>query len=91
MCIGSSQMIVLYNEISQLNVNGDPMPMVIRGTSTGYIGGQRLGYQDPDLNYQSSGSFSGNIDPYTNRDIIEYNWYKIRQGSIIILRYISIG
>ena len=47
------------------------------GTSTGYIGGQSdcVVTGSTDLNYQSSGSYSGNIDPYTNRDIIEYNWY----------------
>ena len=47
------------------------------GTATGYIGGQSdcVVTGSTDLNYQSSGAYSGNIDPYTNRDIIEYNWY----------------
>jgi hypothetical protein len=47
------------------------------GTSTGYIGGQSdcVVSGSTNLNYQASGSYSGNIDPYTNRDIVEYNWY----------------
>jgi len=47
------------------------------GSSTEYIGGQSdcTVTGSTNLYYDDSGSYSGNIDPYTNSDIIEYNWY----------------